>query len=53
MTNIRDLATLSGVSKSTVSRVLNNHPYDSKETREAVLGQSPSATTGRVLMRFN
>lgn len=37
MTNIKDLAKLAGVSVTTVSRVLNKHPYVSQEKREAVL----------------
>lgn len=37
MTNIRDLAKIAGVSVTTVSRVLNNHPYVSEEKRKAVL----------------
>ncbi|MGP7816504.1 LacI family DNA-binding transcriptional regulator [Niallia sp. 01092] len=37
MTNIRDIAKLAGVSVTTVSRVLNNHPYVSEEKRDAVL----------------
>ncbi|AXI07758.1 LacI family transcriptional regulator [Oceanobacillus zhaokaii] len=37
MTNIKDLAKMARVSVTTVSRVLNNHPYVSKEKREAVL----------------
>ncbi|MEH7086027.1 LacI family DNA-binding transcriptional regulator [Neobacillus drentensis] len=37
MTNIKDLAKLAGVSVTTVSRVLNNHPYVSAEKRNAVL----------------
>ncbi|PFN82321.1 LacI family transcriptional regulator [Bacillus sp. AFS076308] len=37
MTNIRDLAKMAGVSVTTVSRVLNNHPYVSEEKREKVL----------------
>ncbi|MFJ7729161.1 LacI family DNA-binding transcriptional regulator [Neobacillus sp. NPDC097160] len=37
MTNIRDLAKMAGVSVTTVSRVLNNHPYVSEEKRNAVL----------------
>lgn len=36
MTNIRDIAKLSGVSKSTVSRVINNEGYVSDEKKEAV-----------------
>ncbi|MEH7111403.1 LacI family DNA-binding transcriptional regulator [Neobacillus niacini] len=37
MTNIKDIAKMAGVSVSTVSRVLNNHPYVSEEKKEAVL----------------
>lgn len=37
MTNIRDLAKMAGVSVTTVSRVLNNHPYVSEEKKLAVL----------------
>jgi DNA-binding LacI/PurR family transcriptional regulator len=37
MTNIRDLAKMAGVSVTTVSRVLNNHPYVSEEKRNKVL----------------
>ncbi|MFP5116470.1 LacI family DNA-binding transcriptional regulator [Bacillaceae bacterium C204] len=37
MTNIKDLAKMAGVSVTTVSRVLNNHPYVSTEKRNAVL----------------
>ncbi|MGG3467544.1 LacI family DNA-binding transcriptional regulator [Neobacillus pocheonensis] len=37
MTNIRNLAKMAGVSVTTVSRVLNNHPYVSEEKRNAVL----------------
>jgi len=37
MTNIRDLAKMAGVSVTTVSRVLNNHPYVSEEKKNAVL----------------
>lgn len=36
MTSIRDIAKLSGFSVSTVSRVLNNHPYVSAEKREII-----------------
>lgn len=36
MTNIRDIAKMAGVSVTTVSRVLNNHPYVSKEKQEAI-----------------
>lgn len=37
MTNIKALAKMAGVSVTTVSRVLNNHPYVSTEKRNAVL----------------
>jgi len=37
MTNIKDLAKMAGVSVTTVSRVLNHHPYVSEEKRNAVL----------------
>lgn len=37
MTNIRELAKMAGVSVTTVSRVLNNHPYVKEEKRKAVL----------------
>lgn len=36
MANIKDIAKMAGVSVTTVSRVLNNHPYVSEEKREAV-----------------
>jgi DNA-binding LacI/PurR family transcriptional regulator len=35
--NIREIARLAGVSVTTVSRVLNNHPYVKKEKRDAVI----------------
>lgn len=35
--NIQDIARLAGTSKSTVSRVLSNHPYVKEETRQRVL----------------
>ncbi|WP_299089313.1 LacI family DNA-binding transcriptional regulator [uncultured Metabacillus sp.] len=37
MTNIKDIAKMAGVSVTTVSRVLNEHPYVSADKREAVL----------------
>lgn len=37
MANIKEIARMAGVSVTTVSRVLNNHPYVSKEKRTAVL----------------
>ncbi|MCM3161422.1 LacI family DNA-binding transcriptional regulator [Metabacillus litoralis] len=37
MTNIKDLARMAGVSVTTVSRVLNNHPYVSEQKKVAVL----------------
>ncbi|MCP8967738.1 LacI family DNA-binding transcriptional regulator [Ectobacillus ponti] len=36
MANIKEIAARAGVSISTVSRVLNNHPYVSEEKRQAV-----------------
>ncbi|PKJ53043.1 LacI family DNA-binding transcriptional regulator [Bacillus sp. SN10] len=37
MANIKDIAKMAGVSVTTVSRVLNNHPYVSEEKRKVVL----------------
>ncbi|MGX7245577.1 LacI family DNA-binding transcriptional regulator [Enterococcus quebecensis] len=37
MATIRDIATLSGYSVTTVSRVLNNHPYVAEEKRNKIL----------------
>ncbi|MFT4415415.1 LacI family DNA-binding transcriptional regulator [Fredinandcohnia humi] len=37
MANIREIAKIAGVSVTTVSRVLNNHPYVSDDKRDAVL----------------
>ncbi|WP_044022896.1 LacI family DNA-binding transcriptional regulator [Bacillus sp. SG-1] len=37
MANIKDIAKMAGVSVTTVSRVLNDHPYVSEEKRQAVL----------------
>jgi DNA-binding LacI/PurR family transcriptional regulator len=36
MANIKDIAKMAGVSVTTVSRVLNNHPYVSEKKRNAV-----------------
>ncbi|MBY6038154.1 LacI family DNA-binding transcriptional regulator [Fictibacillus nanhaiensis] len=36
MANIKDIAKMAGVSVTTVSRVINNHPYVSAEKQEAV-----------------
>ncbi|MBW4082637.1 LacI family DNA-binding transcriptional regulator [Paenibacillus sp. S150] len=36
MANIKDIARIAGVSVTTVSRVINGHPYVSAEKREAV-----------------
>ena len=37
MTNITEIAKKANVSRTTVSRVLNNHPYVKPEKRDAVL----------------
>lgn len=37
MTNIKKIAELAGVSVSTVSRVLNNHPYVNEQKRKEIL----------------
>ena len=37
MSNITEIAKKANVSRTTVSRVLNNHPYVKEEKREAVL----------------
>ncbi|WP_429369453.1 LacI family DNA-binding transcriptional regulator [Paenibacillus sp. DS2015] len=36
MANIKDIAKMAGVSVTTVSRVMNNHPYVSSDKRDAV-----------------
>lgn len=54
MSTISDVAKLAGVSKTTVSRVINNHPYVSKENKELVqkameqLGYSPNPSARRL-----
>ncbi|MBT2698971.1 LacI family DNA-binding transcriptional regulator [Bacillus sp. ISL-40] len=54
MATISDVAKLSGQSKTTVSRVINNHPYVSEEKRELVLkameelGYTPNPTARRL-----
>lgn len=37
MSNIRDIAKEAGVSVTTVSRVINNHPYVTEEKRNKVM----------------
>ncbi len=37
LANIRDIAKMAGVSVTTVSRVINDHPYVSEEKRKAVI----------------
>lgn len=37
MTNLKEVAKRAGVSPSTVSRVINNHPYVNEEKRQKVL----------------
>ena len=55
---IKDVAALAGVSPSTVSRVCNDHPSISAETRERVrnamskLGYEPSASTQQTEQRL-
>lgn len=54
MSTISDVAKLSGLSKTTVSRVINNHPYVSKENKEQVLkamkelGYAPNPSARRL-----
>jgi len=54
MSTISDVAKLSGLSKTTVSRVINNHPYVSKEKKMKVLkamkelGYSPNPAARRL-----
>lgn len=47
MANIRDIAEMTGVSKTTVSRVINNHQYVSEDIREKV--QNAIEETGYVV----
>lgn len=47
MANIRDIAEMAGVSKTTVSRVINNHQYVSEDIREKV--QAAIEETGYVV----
>ena len=47
--NIRDIAKISGVGVSTVSRVLNNHPDVKESTRERVLAVIRESTIEKVL----
>lgn len=47
MVNIRDIAKMAGVSKTTVSRVINNHQYVSEDIREKV--QAVMEETGYVV----
>lgn len=37
MTNIQEIARLAGVSTTTVSRVINQHPYVSETKRQKIL----------------
>ncbi len=37
MATIKEVAELSGMSRTTVSRVINNHPYVSEDKRKLVL----------------
>lgn len=47
MVNIRDIAEMTGVSKTTVSRVINNHQYVSEDIREKV--QAAIEKTGYIV----
>jgi len=47
LVNIRDIAKMAGVSKTTVSRVINNHQYVSEDIREKV--QAVMEETGYVV----
>lgn len=57
MVNIRDVAKAAGVSTATVSRVMNDHPYITDETRIKVLqamdqlGYQPSRVARRLRMQ--
>ncbi|TSB45685.1 LacI family DNA-binding transcriptional regulator [Alkalicoccobacillus porphyridii] len=54
MATIKDVAKLSGISRSTVSRVINNHPYVNDEKRSRVkqamkeLGYFPNSSAQRL-----
>ncbi|WP_299092403.1 LacI family DNA-binding transcriptional regulator, partial [uncultured Metabacillus sp.] len=54
MATISDVAKLSGLSKTTVSRVINNHPYVSDKKKELVLnamkelGYTPNPSARRL-----
>ncbi|AIC93970.1 LacI family DNA-binding transcriptional regulator [Shouchella lehensis] len=54
MSTIKDVATKAGVSRSTVSRVLNHHPYVDEKKRKAVqeaikeLGYTPNSSAQRL-----
>ena len=43
MTNVRSIAKAAGVSITTVSRVLNNHPQVSQDARQRVLAATNEA----------
>ena len=49
MVTMTDVAKYAGVSKMTVSRVLNNNGYVKEETREAVL---EAVNSGRISMEI-
>lgn len=52
MANIRDVAKAAGVSVTTVSRVLNNHPYVKEEKEAAVKKQLKKLAIFQILMRL-
>lgn len=51
MTNIKDLAKMAGVSVTTVSRVLNNHPYVSAEKGMPFQRRLDRVITDKILMQ--
>ena len=57
MATVKDVANLAGVSTATVSRVLNNHPHVTEETRSKVLwameelGYQPSRVARRLRVK--
>ncbi|XYJ23269.1 LacI family DNA-binding transcriptional regulator [Bacillus velezensis] len=52
MATIRDIVYAAGVSVTTVSRVLNDHPYVSKDKRERVKKRCNRSDTRATFMLF-